>query len=165
MKDSSLLCSVGTMLMFARIKLERLRIQQGMRMQVHNVHISRAVIRGQRSDRAHWLGPMQVVPKSRTSAFLRNLRNLKQKGLLLVITTAPACHPGPRQSSRSVALAKRITALRTRMVGKAFMRKRTPRNHETIMSRLVNSKVWSFSSVFKSFQRHQNMLLPTTTSR
>ena len=49
MKDSSLLCSVGTMLMFARIKLERLRIQQGMRMQVHNVHISRAVIRGQRS--------------------------------------------------------------------------------------------------------------------
>ena len=49
MKDSSLLCSVGTMLMFARIKLERLRVQQGMRMQVHNVHISRAVIRGQRS--------------------------------------------------------------------------------------------------------------------
>ena len=77
-----------------------------MRMQVHNVHIPRGVILEVNvPDREHWLGPMLVVQKSRTSAFLRNLRNLKQKGLLSVITTAPACHPGPSQSSRSVALA------------------------------------------------------------
>ena len=134
-------------------------------MQVHNVHISRAVIRGQSS------GSSALARADASSSQIKDFRLSSQpqkfetKGLLLVITTAPACHPGPRQSSRSVALAKRITALRTRMVGKAFMRKRTPRNHETIMSRLLNSKVWSFSSVFKSFQRHQNMLRPTTTSR
>ena len=54
-------------------------------MQVHNVHIPRAVILEVNvPDREHWLGPMQVVRKSRTSAFLCNLRNLKQKGLLLL---------------------------------------------------------------------------------
>ena len=134
-------------------------------MQVHNVHISRAVIRGQRSGSSALARADASSPQIKDFRLSSQPQKFETKGLLLVITTAPACHPGPRQSSRSVALAKRITALRTRMVGKAFMRKRTPRNHETIMSRLVNSKVWSFSSVFKSFQRHQNMLLPTTTSR
>ena len=65
-------------------------------MQVHNVHISRAVIRGQRS------GSSALARADASSSQIKDFRLSSQpqkfetKGLLLVITTAPACHPGPR---------------------------------------------------------------------
>ena len=45
---------------------------------------------------------MPELLKSRASGFLCILKNLKRKGLQKCETTAPACYPGPSQSSRSV---------------------------------------------------------------
>ena len=74
------------------------------------------------TDRDLWQGPKQEVRESRTSGFCAQPQKFETIGYLIGYhrlqkwpAIALARYPGPCQRSRSVALAKRIAALGTRM--------------------------------------------------